>query len=127
MAQSYLPLLERGYDIEVLNLSDPNYSMSYNPLQVIIDYAKDGYYDEAQQAVNSLSTSIYNDPNAKDKFWQESSANLLNSLVLALIDHAQRNHDWSEITMDNIIHMMTDLGVKRSIWIKKVRLSLLKM
>ena len=112
LAQSYLPLLERGYDIEVLNLSDPNYSMSYNPLQVIIDYAKDGYYDEAQQAVNSLSTSIYNDPNAKDKFWQESSANLLNSLVLALIDHAQRNHDWSEITMDNIIHMMTDLGGK---------------
>lgn len=112
LALAYLPLKKRGYDIEVINVSDTNRSMSYNPLQIIVNFAKDGYYDETQQAVNSLSTSIYADPNAKDKFWQESSINLLNSLILALIDHADRNHNWQEVTMDNVIHMMTELGGK---------------
>ena len=113
LAKTYLNLKKRGYEIAVLNVSDTNYSMSYNPLQAVINYAKDGYYDEAQEAINSIATTIYADPNAKDKFWQESSINLLSSLVLALIDHAERNNrNWKEITMDNVIHMMTELGGK---------------
>ena len=60
---SYETLRKRGYEVEVLNIQNPDFSMSYNPLQQIIDYAKDGYYDETQQAVNSLSSSIYVDPN----------------------------------------------------------------
>ena len=112
LSEAYLPLKQRGYDVEVINVSDTNRSMSYNPLQTIIEFAKEGYYDETQQAINSLSTSIYNDPNAKEKFWQESSTNLLNSLILALIDHAERNQNWNEVTMDNVIHMMTNLGGK---------------
>lgn len=112
LAESYLPLKQRGYDVQVINVSDTNRSMSYNPLKIITEFAKEGYYDETQQAINSLSTSIYNDPNAKEKFWQESSSNLLNSLILAIIDHAERNHNWDEVTMDNVIHMMTELGGK---------------
>lgn len=110
---SYNTLRKRGYDVQVLNVQNTDYSMSYNPLQRIVDYAKDGYFDEVQDAVNSLSTSIYVDPNAKDKFWQNSSINLLNSLILAVIDHAKRNDDWEEVTMDNVLHMMTDLGSKQ--------------
>lgn len=109
---SYKTLRKRGYNVQVLNIQDTDYSMSYNPLEKIIEYAKDGYYDEVQDAVNSLSSSIYVDPNAKDKFWQNSSINLLNSLILAVLDHAKRNHNWGEVTMDNVLHMMTDLGSK---------------
>lgn len=109
---SYETLRKRGYEVEVLNIQNPDFSMSYNPLQQIIDYAKDGYYDETQQAVNSLSSSIYVDPNAKDKFWQNSSINLLNALILAVVDHAKRNNNWAEVTMDNVLHMMTELGSK---------------
>ncbi len=110
---SYETLRKRGYEVEVLNIQNPDFSMSYNPLQQIIDYAKDGYYDETQQAVNSLSSSIYVDPNAKDKdkFWQNSSINLLNSLILAaVIDHAKRNNNWAEVTMDNVLHI--DDGIR---------------
>lgn len=112
LAMSYEQLRKRGYDVEVLNLDDTNFSGSYNPLAIIVQYAKTGYYDEAQEEINSLSTSMYEDPNAKDKFWQQSSASLLNSLVLAEIDYADRNNAWEQVTMDNVLHMLTDLGSK---------------
>lgn len=107
---SYKILRKRGYRVEILNLQNTDLSASYNPLQVVIDYAKDGYFDEVQEEVNKFSTSIYHDPNAKDKFWQDSSINLLNSMILALLDLAKRNNDWKSVTMDNILHLLTDLG-----------------
>lgn len=110
---SYETLKKRGYDVQVLNIEKTDFSMSYNPLQNIINYAKDGYYDEVQQEVNTFSSSIYTDPTAKDKFWQNSSINLLNALILAVIDHAKRNNNWKEVTMDNVLHMMTNLGSKQ--------------
>lgn len=110
---SYETLRKRGYNVQVLNLQNTDFSMSYNPLQQIISFAKEGYYDETQQAVNTLSSSIYVDPNAKDKFWQNSSINLLNALILAVVDYAKRNDRWDEVTMDNVLHMMTELGSKQ--------------
>lgn len=109
---SYFTLRRRGYDVRVINLDELNFSDSYNPLEMVIKYAKEGYYDKTQKAANTFSSSIYTDPNAKDKFWQNSSINLLNSLILATIDYAQRNNRWDQITMDNVLHMMTDLGGK---------------
>lgn len=110
---SYETLRKRGYNVQVLNLQNTDFSMSYNPLQKIISFAQEGYYDETQQAVNTLSSSIYVDPNAKDKFWQNSSINLLNALILAVVDYAKRNDRWDEVTMDNVLHMMTELGSKQ--------------
>lgn len=109
---SYYTLKERGYDVKVINLDELNFSDSYNPLEIIIKYAKEGYYDKAQKAANVFSSSIYTDPNAKDKFWQNSSINLLNALILAVLDYADRNNRWDQVTMDNVLHMMTDLGGK---------------
>ena len=111
---SYYTLKERGYDVKVINLDELNFSDSYNPLEIIIKYAKEGYYDKAQKAANVFSSSIYTDPNAKDKFWQNSSINLLNALILAVLDYADRNNRWDQVTMDNVLHMMTDLGGKEA-------------
>ncbi|WP_335900143.1 VirD4-like conjugal transfer protein, CD1115 family [Limosilactobacillus fermentum] len=107
---SYKTLRKRGYNVQVLNIQNTDFSMSYNPLNNIIKFAQDGYFDEVQDAVNTLSSSIYVDPNEKDKFWQNSSINLLNALILAIIDYARRNNEWEKVTMDNALHMMTDLG-----------------
>lgn len=110
---AYKVLRKRGYNVQVLNMLDTSFSMAYNPLANIIKLAKNGYYDELQQEVNKISSAIYTDPNAKDKFWQNSSINLLNALILAIVDYAKRNNKWSVITMDNVVHMMTSLGSKQ--------------
>ena len=107
---SYLTLRKRGFDVHILNLKDPINSIGYNNLQHVIDLAKLGYYDEVQQEVNRISTSIYDDPHVKDKFWNNSSINLMNSLILALLDKAKEKNDYSFINMYTAIDMLTKLG-----------------
>lgn len=113
---AYKFLRRMGYDVEILNLLDMNYSMSYNPLQVIIDFAQRGYYDKVQQYVRSLATAVYAKPNdsggdsGNSQFWTDSSVNLLQALILALIDNARRDDAWDKVTMRNCVKMMTILG-----------------
>lgn len=84
--------------------------MSYNPLQIIIDYARKGYYDEAQQEANRLSTAIYSNDNEKDPFWSNSSINLLNAMIYSQLDLAERHQSWEKVTMYNIYKQLTEMG-----------------
>lgn len=49
--------------------------------------ARKGYYDEAQQEANRLSTAIYSNDNEKDPFWSNSSINLLNAMIYSQLVH----------------------------------------
>lgn len=62
-------LEKRGYHLEVLNLDNPNESMSYNLLQLIKDAYKDQDYSTAQLLCQTLTHSLYHDPNSKDPMW----------------------------------------------------------
>ncbi|MPQ45042.1 VirD4-like conjugal transfer protein, CD1115 family, partial [Clostridium tarantellae] len=79
-------LEKRGYRVELLNLVQPMNSMSYNPLQLIIDACNEGNYSEAQNLCKTLTYALYYNPNSKDPFWQNSAMSLVNALILALID-----------------------------------------
>lgn len=79
-------LIDRGYKILVLNLLKPMNSMSYNPMQLIIDAYKEGRYSEAQSLCSTLTYTLYYDPSTKDPFWQNSAMSLVNALILAVID-----------------------------------------
>ncbi|ARW20818.1 hypothetical protein S100892_02283 (plasmid) [Pediococcus pentosaceus] len=100
----------RGYRVFVLNLQKMSKSMSYNPLQIIINYTKKGYYDEAQQEANRLSTAIYSNDNEKDPFWSNSSINLLNAMIFSQLDLAERHNSWNKVTMNNIYKQLTEMG-----------------
>ncbi|UQB62582.1 type IV secretory system conjugative DNA transfer family protein (plasmid) [Lactiplantibacillus plantarum] len=105
-------LERRGYRVYVLNLQNMAKSMSYNPLQVVVDYARRGYYDEAQREANRISSAIYqsNDDGGNNKFWNNSSVNLLNALILSQLDMAVRHNSWNRVTMNNIYRELTELG-----------------
>ena len=75
----------------MLNLIDPINSMSYNPLTLIIDAYKRKDYGEAQLLCQTLTYSIYNDPNTKDAFWQNTAMSLTNALILALCEECIKN------------------------------------
>ncbi|MDQ0149622.1 type IV secretory system conjugative DNA transfer family protein [Eubacterium multiforme] len=79
-------LEKRGYRIEVLNLINPEKSMSYNPLQLIINAYEKGDLGEAQKLCKTLTYAMYYKPNVKDPFWNESAMSLVNALILAVID-----------------------------------------
>lgn len=107
---SYITLRKRGYEVHRLNLKDPTNSIGYNPLQRVIDLAKLGYYDEVQQEINKITSAIYDDPFAKDKFWIHSSIFLMNSLILALLNQATQDNDYSYVNMYTAVTMLTRLG-----------------
>lgn len=87
-SSSYDILIERGYEVYVLNLIEPTLSMFYNPLQIIVDAYKAGDYSQAELLCNTYAYSVFNqaDSNVDAKFWANNSANLLSALILAHIE-----------------------------------------
>ncbi|MFB7141699.1 VirD4-like conjugal transfer protein, CD1115 family [Gottfriedia sp. NPDC056225] len=105
-------LEKRGYHVEVLNLLDPLQSMSYQILQLVIKHYKQGNYAQAQQSANTVSFMLFNDPNSKDPFWQNSSISLCNALILAICDKCTKEGREDQITMYSVANMLNTLGSK---------------
>lgn len=110
VSASYDTLKERGYDIQVLNLVEPMRSMSYNPLQIIIDAYKSEEYSKAQSLCNTLTFSLYDDPSAKDKFWQLSAQSLVNAIILAIVHDKLETKEEEKITLYTVANFLSELG-----------------
>ncbi|MCI9577162.1 MAG: type IV secretory system conjugative DNA transfer family protein [Clostridiales bacterium] len=85
---SYQTLKKRGYEIHILNLTNPSDSMGFNPLQLVIDAYKRKEYAEAELLCSSFCFSIFN-PDAGDgdsQFWSNNSTALLTALILAHVE-----------------------------------------
>ena len=103
-------LENRGYEVHMLNLLEPINSMSYNPLQLIKEAYKKKNYSEAQLLCNTLTHSLYNNPNAKDPFWENSAKSLVNALILAICDECINSGEEDKITMYTVANMLSELG-----------------
>lgn len=102
----------RGFDTYLLNLIEPMNSMSYNPLQLVIDAYKKGEYDEAQLLCKTLTHSIYYNPNSKDPIWEKSAMSLVNALILAVCDKCINEGSEEKITLYTVANMLSELGSK---------------
>lgn len=104
-------LEKRGYDVQVLNLQDPLQSMSYNPLQTVIDAWLQGNEQEASKRANSITFSLYNDPNAgENAFFNDGAQNAVTAIILALVEYCMKNNCPEKITMYNVAEMLNELG-----------------
>ena len=110
IAMSKKTLEERGYEVLLLNLTEPMNSMSYNPLELIIDAFKRKDYGDAQLLCKTLTFTIYNDPSAKDKIWQKSAMSLTNALILSLCEKYIPLNQEYKITMYTVVTMLMELG-----------------
>lgn len=110
---SYDTLKSRGYDIQILNLIDPDSGMSYNPLQLIIDAYKNKDYSTAQLLCNTLTFSLYNDPTSKDKYFNESAQFLVNALILAITKDCLESEQEEKITLYTIANFLSEMGSKK--------------
>ncbi len=111
IAMSKETLENRGYDVYMFNLLQPINSISYNPLELIKQAYKRKDYSEAQLLCNTLTHSLYNNPNAKDPFWENSAKSLVNALILAVCDECiNQKEDEDKITMYTVANMLSELG-----------------
>ncbi|WP_054637615.1 VirD4-like conjugal transfer protein, CD1115 family, partial [Thalassobacillus sp. C254] len=111
-ATSKETLEKRGYHVEVLNLVDPLQSMSYQVLQIVIDAYEEGNMAKAEQYAKTISTMLYSDPAAKDKFWQDSASALCTALILGLCEKNIPHHK-EKITMYTVANTLNELAAEQ--------------
>ncbi|MDB2104829.1 MULTISPECIES: VirD4-like conjugal transfer protein, CD1115 family [Clostridium] len=92
----------RGYRVEVLNLILPMNSMSYNPLQLVIDAYEKNDYSTAQSLCKTLTHMLYYKPDVKDPFWPNSAMSLVNALILAVIEECFNEDKVIKERIDNL-------------------------
>lgn len=95
-------LEKRGYRVEVLNLINPLNSMSYNPLQLVIDAYEKGDYSTAQSLCKTLTHMLYYKPDTKDPFWQNSAMSLVNALILAVTEKCFKEDNLLKERINNL-------------------------
>lgn len=97
-------LKEKGYNVLVLNLKDSIKSNGFNPLLLPYQYYKEGNKDKAIELINQLCLEICKeDRNNADPFWENTAANYLCGLCLALFKDAKEE----EINLGSIQVMLT--------------------
>lgn len=101
---------KNGYDVYVLNLINPDWGISYNPLELIKQAYINKEFAKAQMLCNTLSYSLFHNPNAKDPMWEESSIALVNALILAVCDICISSGKPENITMYTLTVMLNELG-----------------
>ncbi|MGL5717255.1 MAG: VirD4-like conjugal transfer protein, CD1115 family, partial [Paraclostridium sp.] len=109
VAMSKEILESRGYEVFVLNIMNPDFSMSYNPLTLIKDAYKEKDFAQAQQLCNTLTYSIYHNEKSSEPMWEESSMALVNALILDLCDKCIANNEEDKITLYTVSTMLSEL------------------
>ena len=105
---NYKLLKDAGYQIIVLNFRDPQKGSCWNPYDLPYKYHQEGNFDKANELLNDLSTNIVVDGQGQDPFWQNSAADYLTGLGLALFQDAPLE----EINI-NSINLMINQGEER--------------
>lgn len=102
-------LRERGYDVYLLNASNPMLSMGFNIIGLAVQYYKKKDYDTAEQVANSLAHSFFNVDDAVGDmiFFTSSASALFTAMVLAAMEDAfeadrleneKRYREWKKLT-----------------------------
>lgn len=108
---SHDELEKRGYEVLAYNIGDALQSMSDNPFDLIIKYWKRGDIDNATELTNTFTNTIYFDPNAGDnKYFNDNAQKAVNALIFALLEQADYTKDYSKVTPNNIVELLSEIG-----------------
>ncbi len=109
-AGSYETLRKRGYDVEVLNLVNPDDGMSYNMLQIIKDEYIKGDFAQAEAYSVTLTSTLFPTKGDSADFWNQSAGSLVNALIFAVIQRSLAENKPEKITMRNVYDLLVSLG-----------------
>lgn len=92
-----IPLEERGYEVHLLNTSNPKLSMGFNLVTVAVIYYKKKDYDMAEMVVNSLAYSYFEVDKAQGDmvYFTNASASLFSAMVLASMEDALKADEYT--------------------------------
>ncbi len=105
-------LIERGYEIFILDLIDPEHTMYWNLLQIVVDY----YMTDksmAEEACRTIASSIFEDKNAKDRFWVNAPIDLFTAVAIAHVEDCLRDGHPEKINMYSVYLFIVTLEAMR--------------
>lgn len=84
---SYQTLRDRGYEVHLLNLDNPLFSMGYNPLSMIIELYKNDERAASFAMARSLAFSIFhaNSESNAEPIWKNTATDLFTALIIAIM------------------------------------------
>lgn len=90
ISRSYTTLVSRGYDVQLLNIENPNIGIQFNPLDLIVKYYINGHADDAELLCNSFAYSIYSSSdssssNDNSEFFLSNATSALSAIIMAHI------------------------------------------
>lgn len=104
----------RGYKVPVLNLEDMDYSFGYNSIDLIKKAYMRQDIDEAVELCKNFTHPLYDEPNAKDPFWNNIAMSLVNACILAMCHEFLRPELDKKrpelVTMGSLVTMFTVLS-----------------
>lgn len=92
---SYTALREAGYIVELLNIADTDWSESWNPFQVALDYIMDGELDKARDEAMVIVQIIGSSGSSEggNDIWDKTAEDTQLSIILILLWLAMENDD----------------------------------
>ena len=100
-------LKTKGYEVKVLNLREPQYGSSWNPLYVPYMLFKQGNIDKAYEFANDIAVNLtMMDKSNNDMFWDNSAGSFFFGLILLLFKYCSENNEPIEaVNIGNILRL----------------------
>ena len=92
---SFIPLQKAGYEVQLLNIADTDWSESWNPFQVALNYAMDGELDKARDEAMVIVQIIGSSSSAEggNDIWDKTAEDTQLAIILILLWLAMENQD----------------------------------
>ena len=105
-AASLETLQKRGYEVHILDLIH-FCGMGYNPLELIYQEWKSNNTSAAQTLAKTVASTMFADPSAHDKTWQNWSIALTTALILAVVADSKSRET---VNMYSVARLLVDYG-----------------
>lgn len=103
-------LNQMGYEVNVINLRNPDFSKRWNPLYIPYRFFCSGDIDKACEFANDIAQNMVPSNLEKDVFWSNSAASLLFGLILLLFMLCRENNlPETEVNLKNIFELRNTL------------------
>lgn len=104
-------LEKRGYNVMCLNVLEPLESMSYNPLQLIIEAYQKGDEQESAKRCNTFTSMLFAKGMGGDnEFFYSSAKSAVNAIIMTITQKSCEEGTPEKITMYNVAQMLNELG-----------------
>ncbi|MBS0949225.1 type IV secretory system conjugative DNA transfer family protein [Weissella minor] len=110
---SYIPLRKAGYEVQLVNIQDVDWSESWNPLQTALTYAQDGEWDKARDEASVVVQIMGSDMRqtaGTDPTWDNAAEDTQLAIVLVLLWLAIETDDASIVTPASIIQFANSMA-----------------